>query len=77
MTAMEWLIVVCLVALALWIVAGVIDARAAAQEPQPIAQPVAAHTPLPPARRPNAVSWARVDEAPPGSGRHRGPGPTS
>lgn len=73
----ELLIIACLVAIALWIVAGVIDAHAADRTPRPIAQPVQTHTPLPPTRRPMGASWARADHIPPGPGRHRRDGGTA
>lgn len=76
MTAVEWLIIVALAALVLFALAGVIDAQAHSGERQRsrIDRPVQAHTPLPPTRQPNAVTWARADHVPPGPGRHRRPG---
>ncbi|MDN3021565.1 hypothetical protein [Streptomyces sp. S.PB5] len=50
MTAIQWLIVVCLAALALWVVAGIIDARAARRPLPRIAQPAPPVPLLPPTR---------------------------
>ena len=73
MSATEWLIVVALGVLAVWVVAGAFDARTARQPLPHIAQPVQAHTPLPPPPRQMTVSWARTGQVPVGPGRHRKP----
>lgn len=74
MTAMEWLLIVALGALALWVVAGVIDACTARRPLPPIPQPVR-HAPPP---LPSPPSWGRVDmarvrAARTAGGRHRRP----
>ncbi|MCH5677859.1 hypothetical protein [Streptomyces gilvus] len=77
MSAEAWLIILAVAALALFVVAGVIDELANRQPPSPIGQPVR-HT-LPPLPRPTRlhINLDRVRAARPavgdaaGSGRHR------
>lgn len=75
MTAIEWLTVVALGALALWVVAGVIDDRAARRPLPRIAQSVRhAPPPLPPVRtRPDLPRARDVRAARQGARRHRRP----
>lgn len=63
MTAIEWLIVLCLVVLVLWVVAGVIDARTA-HRCRPVSRPVRpAVPPLPPVRVHADLARARTVRA--------------
>lgn len=73
MSAPEWVIIVALGWLALWIVAGVLDELAESGEARRVEQPVRADIPLPPTRQTVQPTWGRVDYVPPGPGRHRMP----
>lgn len=71
MTGIEWLLVICLAALVLWVAAGVIDDRAARRPLSRIAQAAPHVPPLPPTRpRPDLPQARDIRRS---RARHRAP----